>query len=105
MKTLGKLGLGPILLREETKFVREVNIGENLTVDVEVVGLSKSGDRWNMLHHIYKNEKTLAAIIRVEGAWIDMKKRKIASPPKELNDKFLENYVSDKFEWIERKTR
>ncbi|MCK5906374.1 MAG: thioesterase family protein [Flavobacteriales bacterium] len=105
MKTLSKIGLGPVLLREETKFLREVNIGENLTVDVEIIGLSKSGDRWNMLHHIYKNETTLAAIITVEGAWIDMRLRKIATPPKELNDKFLDNYRSDNFEWIERKAK
>jgi len=105
MKTLSKLGLGPVLLREETKFIKEVNIGENLTVDVEVIGLSKNGARWNMLHHIYKNDDVLAAIITVEGAWIDMKLRKITSPPEELNNKFVENYKSDNFQWIERKVK
>ena len=105
MKILSKIGLGPVLLREETRFIKEVHIGENLTVDVEIIGLSESGDRWNMLHHIYKNEDTLAAIITVEGAWIDMKLRKIIAPPKELNDKFIDNYRSDDFEWIERKSK
>jgi len=105
MRTLSKLGLGPVLLKEETKFIKEVHIGENLTVDVEIIGLSKSGDRWNMLHHIYKNENILAAIITVEGAWIDMKLRKLTPPPKELNDKFLENYRSGKFKWIEKRLK
>jgi acyl-CoA thioester hydrolase len=105
MKTLTKLGLGPVLLREETKFIKEVHIGENLTVDVEIIGLSKSGDRWNMLHHIYKNENTLAAIITVEGAWIDIKLRKLTPPPTELNDIFLEKFKSDNFKWIERKSK
>jgi len=105
MKILSKIGLGPILLREETRFIKEVNIGENLIVDVEIIGLSESGDRWNMLHHIYKNKDTLAAIITVEGAWIDMKLRKIVAPPKELNDKFINNYRSDNFKWIERKLK
>lgn len=105
MKTLGKLGLGPVLLREETRFIKEVHIGENLTVDVEIIGLTKNGDRWKMIHHIYKNEDTLAAIITVEGTWLDMKLRKIVAPPKELNDKFLNEYRSDSFEWIERKSK
>lgn len=105
MKTLSKMGLGPVLLREETKFLREVNIGENITVDVEIIGLTKDGDRWNMIHHVYKNKDTLAAIITVEGAWIDMKLRKITAPPKDLNDKFLSEYKSENFEWIERKSK
>ncbi len=105
MKTLSKIGLGPVLLREETRFLKEVNIGENLTVDVEIIGLTKNGDRWNMLHHVYKNNDTLAAIIIVEGTWIDTKLRKITTPPKELNDKFLDEYRSDSFEWIERKSK
>lgn len=105
MKTMGKLGLGPVLLKEETRFIKEVHMGENLTVDVEIIGLTKNGDRWNMLHHIYKNGDTLAAIIKVEGAWIDMRLRKLTPPPEYLNDKFLDSYKSEDFEWIERKIK
>jgi len=105
MNTLTKLRLGPVLLKEETKFIKEVHIGENLTVDVEIIGLSKSGDRWNMLHHIYKNEDTLAAIITVEGAWIDLKLRKLAPPPEKLNELFLKSYKSKNFKWIERNSK
>ncbi|MEN8137018.1 MAG: thioesterase family protein [Bacteroidota bacterium] len=105
MKRITKLGLGPVLLREETKFIKEVHIGENIRVHVEVIGLSESGHRWNMLHHIYKNEDTLVAIITVEGAWIDIKRRKLTAPPEELNKYFLEKFKSDDFKWIENKLK
>jgi acyl-CoA thioester hydrolase len=36
------------------------------------------------MHHIYKNNGVLAATISVYLAWIDLSKRKLTVPPKEI---------------------
>ncbi len=90
IEKLDKLRLGPILFREETVFLREIRLGDTIKVDLRVSGLSKEGRRWNMVHRIYNQYDKLSAIIKVEGAWIDMDKRKLIVPPKDLFEKFKE---------------
>ena len=45
--------------------------------------LSKCNDdasRWSMVHELWTNGDTLAAVINIDGAWIDTKIRKLAKP-------------------------
>ncbi len=88
LEEMEKLKLGPVLFKEETAFLSEVRLGDTIKVDLQISGLSSEGRRWNMVHHIYKNEHKLSAIVKVEGAWIDMEKRKLKIPPDNMFEKF-----------------
>lgn len=101
MKELSKMGIGPILFKEETRYLREVHIGDNIIVDVEIVSLTQDGRKWNMLHHIYKQSNgELAATVYVEGAWIDLQKRKTAPAPSGFTPADLDPYKSEDFKFI-----
>lgn len=76
-----KLNIGPILFKEETSFYKEINVGENITVNMELEGVSKGIARWRLNHHIFNEAGKLAAEIKVYGSWIDMDKRKLTAPP------------------------
>lgn len=76
-----KLNIGPILFKEETSFYKEIHIGENITVKMELEGVSKGIERWKFKHQIYNQNGVLAAEIKVFGAWIDLIKRKLTQPP------------------------
>jgi len=73
--------IGPILLREECTFRKELRFGDELTVTLKLTGVSSSGSRWSMVHEIFKNDNILSAIIHIDGAWLDTIKRKMAEPP------------------------
>lgn len=73
-------GIGIILFREEALFKREIVYEDNVTIDITLTKASNDFSRWSLRHHIYKNADTLAAIINVDGAWIDITKRKLATP-------------------------
>lgn len=88
LEEMEKLQLGPVLFREETRFISEIRMGEHISVDLQIAGLSADGERWKMVHHIYKSDGKLSAIITVDGAWIDMTKRKLKPPPAF----FMENF-------------
>ena len=84
LKKFAELRLGPILFREETKFLKEVSAGEEIRVDGHFTSLSPDGGRWTILHTIYKADGRVAATVVVDGAWLDLDKRKLCLPPPEL---------------------
>ena len=79
-----QLRLGPILFREETKFLKEVSIGEEIRVDGRLVSVNADGSRWTIVHTMYKADGRVAATVTVDGAWLDLDRRKLTVPPAEL---------------------
>lgn len=72
--------IGPILLREECVFRKEIRFGDKVEIDFHLVKAKANYSRWTIVHHITRNGEH-AATIQVDGAWIDMDKRKMAIPP------------------------
>lgn len=98
---LEELSIGPILFREEALFKREVKFEDKITVDMQMVKSLPDFSRWSIRHNIYKDDKTLAAILNLDGAWIDIVKRKLAVPPPFVQKIFADFPKSDGFEWID----
>ena len=73
--------IGPIIFREECLFKREIKFGDELMINLKLERTDDKISRWTMVHEIWKNKTTLAAIITVDGAWLDTKLRKLATPP------------------------
>ena len=83
-KRFEAMGLGPVLLREEIDYRREVGLSERLAVDLEAVGLSPDGGRWKLRHTMRKADGEVAARVLALGGWLDLERRKLAVPPPEL---------------------
>ncbi|MCC2545223.1 thioesterase family protein [Hymenobacter sp. BT175] len=83
MKRLAELALGPILFREDTRFLKEIGISEAIRVTGELGGLNEDGSRWRIIHTIYKQDGRVAATVTVDGAWLDLRTRKLTVPPAE----------------------
>jgi acyl-CoA thioester hydrolase len=79
-KKLDEFRIGPILFREEILFKKEVRLEDSLTLDVEVVKATANFSRWSIRHNYYKNEDILCAVLNIDGAWLDLDKRKLAEP-------------------------
>lgn len=81
---LAAIHIGPILFREETVFLKEIGLGEKIEVGLQLKAMRADGSRWKIIHHVYRKTGVLAATITVEGAWIDLVKRKLVIPPSEV---------------------
>ena len=79
-----KQHIGPVLFSENTTFKREIRLGEDIYVDSFLEASSAKGERFKIMHHIYKENGVLTATISVYIAWIDLTKRKLTIPPKVL---------------------
>jgi len=73
--------IGPILFREEAVFKKEIVFGDTIHINLQMLKMSADISRWSMRHELFKSNGKLAAIITVDGAWLDMQHRKLAMPP------------------------
>lgn len=89
LKELLKHNIGPILFREELFYTREIGVNERIKVSCELIKSRADGSRWTMRHEIFRNDGVKAATIIVEGAWIDLEKRKLAALPAALMEHFM----------------
>lgn len=93
--------IGPILFREEILYKREVHISEKIKVSCQLTLCTRNGKKWSMRHEILKENGELAAEIKVDGSWIDMKERKIVGLPEKLLEAFNQIPRSDDFKEID----
>jgi acyl-CoA thioester hydrolase len=77
---LEELQIGPISFREEAIFRREIRLEDKITVDIALVRTTPNYSRWSFRHNFTKADGSLAAIINIDGAWIDLVKRKLTAP-------------------------
>jgi len=91
---------GPIIFREECVFKKELLLSDSVTIDVKLVKARKDGSRWTMQHQIFKDNEILAAILTLDGAWMDTQKRKLTIPPPEVRRTFESAEKTAAFEWV-----
>lgn len=78
--------IGPVLFREECVFRKEINLADVIIMQTKMAKMNADASRWSIVHEFYR-EEVLCAIITVDGAWLDTKLRKLASPtPQIVND-------------------
>lgn len=92
--------IGPILFREETKYLREVHLNEQLTIKSELTKSTKDGSRWSIRHELVKEDGIKAAVIEVDGAWIDTQKRKLTTLPELFMEGFQHLPLSTDYQEI-----
>lgn len=78
--------IGPVIFREECLFKREIKFGDEVEVFLKLGKCNEDASRWSMVHELWINGDTLAAVITIDGAWLDTKLRKLASPPQLCKD-------------------
>ena len=88
MRRFAELSIGPILFREDTRFMKEIGMSETIRVTAELGGLTTDGSRWRIIHTIYKADGRMAATVTVDGAWLDLRQRKLTVPPAEMVEAF-----------------
>lgn len=93
--------IGPILFREECVFKREVVFGDQVVLNIELIRSRRDASRWTMRHQVIKNGDTVAAVITVDGAWLDTARRKLAVPPVDIRQLYERFPKSDGFAWEE----
>jgi acyl-CoA thioester hydrolase len=81
---LEELRFGPVMLREEIRYRREVMWGDELVVTVACAGLSDDGSHWLVHQDVVRADGKAAAELTLEGGWLDLDSRRLIVPPDAL---------------------
>ncbi len=96
---LEELHLGPILFREEAVFRKEIKFEDKIVIDLQLTKALPDFSRWSIRHRLYKEDQTLAATLDLDGAWIDLVKRKLATPNELVQKVFADYPKAESFVW------
>ena len=81
-----RLGIGPVIRKEELEYFREVGLHDMVTVTHAALGLSADASRFLIENEIWSAGGERAAVIRSSGGWLDLRARKLVVPPQALVD-------------------
>lgn len=100
MQEFERLRIGPVILRDEVDYYRELKLLELVTVDLVLAGLSEDGKRFRIRNHFFRPDGEMAARVTSTGGWLDLDTRKLVVPPDNLRQALLAIPRSDDFETL-----
>ena len=83
-----QIGMGPVYTAIQADFLREVRLGETVTITYAVSGLSPEGRRWKVHHDVLKANGKKAVSLTLEGVILDLTARQPTLPTPELFQMF-----------------
>jgi acyl-CoA thioester hydrolase len=89
--------LGPILFHEECTFLREIKSSDTVTINMLIGDMRDDGSRWNVHHELFNAQGQKLAHLSIKGAWMDLKERKLCSPPQAIRDAFAALEPGERF--------
>lgn len=84
MSEFMRLKIGPVVMKDEIAYVKEVLLLEEITVTLSLAGLADDGSRWILRSDIIRPDGKLAARVNSTGGWLDLAERKLIAPPAAL---------------------
>jgi acyl-CoA thioester hydrolase len=79
-----RLGIGPVIQKDEIEYFREINLHETVTVTCAVAAMSADGSRFVVENEIWSAAGKRSAIVRSAGGWLDHRARQLVAPPEPL---------------------
>jgi len=84
MSEFMRLKIGPVVMKDEIAYLKEVLLLEEITVTLSLAGLAEDGSRWILRSDIIRPNGKLAARVNSTGGWLDLAARKLITPPAAL---------------------
>jgi acyl-CoA thioester hydrolase len=79
-----RLKLGPVVMKDEVEYLKEVALLQEIAVTLSIAGLSPDGSRFMLRNEISRTDGTLCARVSSLGGWLDLALRKLVAPPQAL---------------------
>ena len=105
MSEFMRLNLGPVVMKDEIGYVKEVLLLEEITVTLSLAGLAEDGSRWILRSDIIRPDGKLAARVNSTGGWLDLGARKLIAPPPALLAAWNALHKTDDFQELSTSVR
>ena len=84
MEEFTRLRIGPVVMKDEVEYFREVGLQQEITVTYALAGHAPDGSRFLLRHEIFRSDGKLAARVTSTGGWLNLNERKLIAPPPAL---------------------
>jgi acyl-CoA thioester hydrolase len=84
MGEFSRLRLGPVVMKDEIEYQKEVGLLQEIKVTLAIAGLSPDGSRFVMRNDIFGPDGKLCARVTSAGGWLNLSARKLVAPPDTL---------------------
>ncbi len=84
MEKFVALKVGPVIMKDEVDYFREVRLLEALRVTLSQAGLAEDGSRFVIRNEFYRPDGKRVATVTSSGGWLDLAARKLTAPPPDL---------------------
>ena len=81
-----RLRLGPVIMKDEVEYRKEVSLLQEIAVTLAIAGHSEDGSRFILRNEIRRPDGTLCARVTSSGGWLNLTARKLVSPPAALHN-------------------
>ncbi len=81
-----RLKLGPVVMKDEVEYRKEISLLQEITVTLAIAGHSGDGSRFALRNEILRPDGTLCAKVTSTGGWLDLTARKLIAPPEALHN-------------------
>jgi len=95
-----KMMVGPVALREEVHYFKEVFLGAPIYISQELLGSGENHVFYKIRHNFYDSKGNNFARGEMLGAWIDLKTRKLTQLPEKVATKFFEKNKTKDFHYF-----
>jgi acyl-CoA thioester hydrolase len=82
-REFARQGLGPVVMKDEIEYMREVHLHDEVEVTLSLAGMSDDGSRMLLRNEFFRDGR-LAARVTSTAGWLDLKERCLICPPAPL---------------------
>jgi acyl-CoA thioester hydrolase len=79
-----RLRIGPVVVKDEIEYFREVHLLEEINADLTMSGLSEDGSRLLLRNRFFRSDGEPVARVTSLGGWLDLSLRKLVPAPLSL---------------------
>ena len=76
--------IGPVVMKDEVEYYKEVHLLEPLRITLMLAGLAEDGSRFTLRNELWREDGYLIARVTSTGGWLDLATRKLTIPPQAL---------------------
>lgn len=86
MAEFERLRFGPVVLKDEVEYFRELKLLQPVVVGIELAGLNADGSRFRLRNTFHTEDGKLVAKVTSTGGWMDLNARRLGPPPGPLRE-------------------
>jgi acyl-CoA thioester hydrolase len=84
MREFERLRMGPVVMRDELEYFREMLLLEPIRVNLQIAGLSDDGSCFRLRNEFFRENGKMVARVTSTGGWLDLAERRLTVPPDQL---------------------